>query len=130
MDSQPSSGVGAAGIVQLARPARQLDVHTLPLQLGLIVPVVEHTRPQPPQFETSSTTLVSQPSSGPGATGSTQFPQPLWQLELHCPPLQLGSSVFVASQLRLQAPQLFASASSSVSRPSSAAGATGVEQSP
>ena len=72
--SQPSSGAGAAGWLQLALPLTQLELHTPPAQASVATPAAEQLRPQAPQLAVEVLTLVSQPSVL--APVLTQSPKP------------------------------------------------------
>jgi hypothetical protein len=87
-----------------------------------------HECPQAPQFVGSESVLVSQPSSAAGAAGAEQLPQPAAQLGAQTPALQSSEVVFALEHCRLQEPQCVMLSCRSVSQPSSAAGAVGVEQ--
>jgi hypothetical protein len=51
--SQPSSGEGAAGFVQLPLPKLHVEVHRPPAQATVATPAREQARPQAPQLPTS-----------------------------------------------------------------------------
>jgi predicted secreted protein len=88
LNSQPSSLVPTAGVVQLAKPESHVDVHTDATQLRDAVFVPEHVRPQAPQLKTSSLVTVSHPSSATGATGLMQLPNPVRQVGAQTPIVQ------------------------------------------
>jgi len=62
--SQPSSAVVPAGVTQLEKPARQVEVQTPAEQSGVCTELLaRHGRLQAPQCSTFADVLVSQPSS-------------------------------------------------------------------
>jgi hypothetical protein len=126
--SQPSSGDGAAGWLQLPRLAAQVDVQSPPLHASAAVPAVEHARPQAPQLAGSVPVLVSHPLSAVGAPGVVQLPNPATQVESHRPALHWARSTLAFEQGRPHAPQFAGSPCVSVSQPLSASGGAGVVQ--
>ncbi len=104
--SQPSSAVGAAGCVQLPKPAEQAELHRPPAHDGAGALFAEQPRPHAPQLVLEVVRSTSQPSSGAGATGWLQLPKPTAQLEVHTPAAQLRTAVLVEEQPRPHAPQL------------------------
>ena len=60
--SHPSSGDGAAGVEQFPKPATQVDMHNPELHDLVATFVLEHARPQEPQFARSVDVAASQPS--------------------------------------------------------------------
>lgn len=73
--SQPSSADEPSGLEQLAKPEAQLEVHAPLVHVAEATLVVEHARPQAPQWLTEFWMFVSQPSSAP-VVGRLQLPQP------------------------------------------------------
>jgi hypothetical protein len=78
--SQPSF----ARPLQLAQPALQLEIAQVPVEQEPEAFASEHTAPQAPQFE-SEVSAVSQPL----APLPSQLPQPVTQLGVHTPDMQL-----------------------------------------
>jgi hypothetical protein len=115
--SQPSSGAGASGCAQLAKPVVQPELHFPSLQLGDVTLAVLHARPHAPQSPVSVSRLLSHPSSAAGAAGCTQFPKPGLQLEVQSPPVHATVPVFAVLHCRLQAPQCLVSFERSTSQP-------------
>ena len=72
--------------MQLPLPVEQGELQSPPLQLVLLVPLVEQGRPQAPQFCGSDARMLSQPLS---LAGWVQLPKPAPQIEVHKPALQL-----------------------------------------
>ena len=127
-----------ASHVPPAAPSRQRP--SLPAQPQLDASGAAHLSPlppppwrvqslsQPPQSVLAIVTSVSQPSSGSGEAGCTQFPKPSWQLELQRPALQARDSTCWPEQTLPQPPQFWGSSTLCVSQPSSGAGAGGLLQ--
>ena len=127
--SQPSSASGAAGVSQSVKPPVQTGAQTPPTQLVDEALYSKQARPHPPQLAWSSFRLVSQPSSVSPGAGWTQSPKPELQLGWQTPAVQLTPEALVATHTCPQAPQLLASVATSLSQPSSGAGAVGWLQS-
>lgn len=72
--SQPLSAPGAAGMLQFAKPISHVESQTPPAQLFEATFVPAHARPHAPQWVTSASVFVSQPSSAAGAAGVMQSP--------------------------------------------------------
>ncbi len=51
-------------LLQSAKPALQVPLHTPPLQVGEAMPLLEQTAPQPPQLLALVVVLTSQPLTG------------------------------------------------------------------
>jgi hypothetical protein len=114
--SQPSSAVGAAGVVQLRKPAAQVEVHTLPAQLAVatwLTPAALQARPQPPQLATVLLTSTSQPSL-PVLLQSRRVPEQAVQVPL----LQVCVSAVQTALGPVHAPQCESSISLLTSQPS------------
>jgi hypothetical protein len=110
--SQPSVS-GAVAPLQSMRPALQLYVHEVPLQLAAPV-VVLHAWWHAPQLEVDDCD-DSHPSKLPAIC--TQSSQPAWQpAYMQADPVQLGAMLCTVSQALPQAPQ-FAALESDVSQP-------------
>lgn len=100
--SQPSSEVGAAGLLQLAAPRTQLDVQTPPAQASESTPWVLHARPQAPQWSVLVATLASQPSDG----SALQSWKPGTQEKPQAPAEQVVTALSRDGQRFPQEPQL------------------------
>lgn len=103
--SQPSSGKGAVGLVQLPKLWVQAESQTPPLHDSEVVFVLEHARPHAPQWTGFACRSTSQPSSAAGAAGWLQLPEPTLQLDVHTPAAQVRVCTPVLEQGRSQAPQ-------------------------
>lgn len=83
--SQPSSGWGLLGVVQLPNPALQVGAHTPALHCRLWTLVPEQLRPQAPQWSGLLARVTSQPLSSCGLGGVLQSPVEEEQTGAHCP---------------------------------------------
>ncbi len=114
--SQPSSAVGAVGLLQFRKPEAQVEVHTLPEQMAVatwFTPVPEQARPQAPQLATLVEVSVSQPFAperSQSASGAVQLVQTL--LEQVCvywvqeaPPVQVVDTPHLLSVMRASTSQ-------------------------
>lgn len=127
--SQPSSGFGEAGSLQLPLPAMHVELQVPPEQDRVATLLLLQLRPQTPQLSGSVLTLVSQPLSAVGGEGCVQLLYPDWHSESHLPIEQERDETWLDEHFRPQAPQLSGSNATDVSHPLSIAGGLGVVQS-
>jgi len=115
--SQPSVAARFRSPLQSVHPESQVCSQAPRLHTGLeLAARSSHTVPQPPQFDTSETKSVSQPSRLTFSS-ALQSPQPAKQAMLQLPPVQVGVP-FAVLQASLHPPQLVQLAFRSASQPS------------
>ena len=118
LSSQPLSAVGAAGIVQLAKPKSQVELHKLPEHSSACTPAVEHALPHSPQWETLLVMSTSQPSSPVPGWGPLQSAKTPEHVGRQVPATQARAVVFVVEHSPPHPPQLKTSFPVLVSQPS------------
>lgn len=129
--SQPSSAVGAAGVVQLTRPRSHTGSHTPSEQLTAVTLAPEQACPHAPQSVASVARSASQPSSAAGAAGREQLPSVPLQAEVQSPAAQVAPPVTPTfEQARPHPPQCAVVDWRFTSQPSSTEGAEGWPQLP
>jgi hypothetical protein len=128
--SQPSSLVGATGVVQLALSRLQNGVHRPFAHTSDAVPDRLQTRRQAPQFEMSLRTSDSQPSSMAPERGPLQSLKFVAQVWMQRPALQVREVLLIVEHGLAHAPQFATLVSVETSQPSSVLPGRGPLQSP